>query len=55
MVGSKPDMENVKDELGDVLISLNLLAMDLGIDLEEAAIQKFNKTSEKYGLETKYE
>lgn len=54
MKGSKSSIEEIKDEMGDVLISLSLLASDLNINLAEATKAKFNKTSEKYGFETKF-
>lgn len=57
--GSKP-VEQLRQELieeiiaeaGDVLITLDLLCMSLGINLAEATQVKFNKTSDKVGLET---
>jgi len=48
--GVEDTLEDVKEELADVLICLDLVAMDLGIDLGDAVRDKFNKTSEKYGL-----
>lgn len=54
LVGSKSNIEEVKDEMGDVLISLVLLAEDLGVNLAEATKAKFNKTSVKYGFNTKF-
>ena len=44
--------DNLKDEIGDVLITLDLLAMDAGISLEEACRDKFNKTTHKHGGKT---
>lgn len=41
----------IADEMGDVLICLDLLAMDLGIDLENATIRKFNASSRKLGID----
>jgi len=35
-----------------VVICTDLIAMQLGIDLARAVQDKFNATSEKYGLET---
>jgi NTP pyrophosphatase (non-canonical NTP hydrolase) len=43
----------MQDEAADVLISLDLLCMDLGIDLSIAAAAKFNETSIKKGLLTR--
>jgi NTP pyrophosphatase (non-canonical NTP hydrolase) len=53
MVGGKDTTENLKDEIGDVIICVCLIAMQLNIDLEEAVISKFNKTSDKHGLTVK--
>jgi NTP pyrophosphatase (non-canonical NTP hydrolase) len=50
MVGGKADLKGLTEELADVLICVDLIAMDLGIDLGEAVKAKFNKTSQKYGL-----
>lgn len=43
-------LEAVKDEIGDVLISIDLLADLLGINLTDAFVDKFNKTSRKVGI-----
>ena len=51
--GGKDDLTGLRDELADVLICVDLIAMDLGIDLGEVVRAKFNATSEKYGLETR--
>lgn len=40
----------IKKELADIQICLNLCAMSLDIDLEEATIEKFNETSKKYNI-----
>ena len=40
----------VKEEIGDVLISLDILADDLGIKIEDCVPMKFNKTSLKVGV-----
>lgn len=40
------------DEFADVIIAVDLLAMDMNIDLSEVIRRKFNKTSEKHGLDT---
>ncbi len=53
IVGGKEDLQGLKEELADVLICVDLIAMDLGIDLGEALIAKFNRTSEKYDLATR--
>jgi NTP pyrophosphatase (non-canonical NTP hydrolase) len=51
-------IENLKEEIGDVIIVLSLLTIAVekeGIDIsiEESAINKFNLTSEKHGMKTK--
>jgi NTP pyrophosphatase (non-canonical NTP hydrolase) len=43
----------LQDELADVVICTDLLAMELGVDLSKAVAFKFNATSEKHGLETR--
>lgn len=48
--GSRATLQDLADELGDVQICLDLLASAYGIDLERAAAEKFNKTSDKMGL-----
>lgn len=53
LVGTRASMEELADELADVIICTDLIAMDLGVDLGEAIRNKFNKTSEKYNLKTK--
>nr|WP_170540923.1 MazG-like family protein [Ruegeria arenilitoris] len=40
----------IAEELGDVLITLDLLAMDLGLDLGPVAADKFNQKSEEVGI-----
>ena len=52
MPGGDPDIEAIEDELGDVVICADLVAMQLGIDLAKAVQRKFNKTSTKYDFET---
>lgn len=53
MVGGRSGTDALKEELADVLVCVDLIAMDLGIDLSDALRDKFNKTSEKYGLVTR--
>ncbi|MCP4464395.1 MAG: nucleotide pyrophosphohydrolase [Planctomycetaceae bacterium] len=55
LVGGKEDLGALADELADVIICADLIAMDLGIDLGEAVASKFNRTSTKYGLESMYQ
>jgi NTP pyrophosphatase (non-canonical NTP hydrolase) len=42
--------EKVGEEIADVFIYLDLLAQDLGLNMEEEIVKKFNATSEKYGF-----
>lgn len=44
-------VENLIDEMGDVIITLDLLAECYGIDLEIAVRDKFNKTSKKVNID----
>lgn len=43
-------MENLVEEIGDVLITIDLLANEYNIDLEHAVKTKFNKTSHKVNI-----
>ena len=45
------NFENIKDELADVVIYALLLSHELGIDLEEAIINKIEKNEKKYPIE----
>lgn len=51
--GSTADVVDIGREMGDRIVSLDLLALELGIDLGDSTAAKFNETSEKYGLSTK--
>lgn len=57
ITGTKEQMVDLhlalQDELADVIVCVDLLAMDLGIDLSKAVPFKFNATSEKHGLQTR--
>lgn len=48
--GSRATTSDLADELADVVICADLLALTEGIDLGAAVIRKFNATSEKVGL-----
>lgn len=48
--GSRATIEDLADELADVVICADLLALTEGIDLNAAVVRKFNATSEKVGL-----
>lgn len=41
------------DELADIQICLDLVAMELNVDLTDAVISKFNRTSDKHGFNIK--
>lgn len=54
IIGNNKDisdlMKNLIEEIGDVLITIDLLANEFDIDLEDAVKSKFNKTSNKVGI-----
>lgn len=50
--GSRATVENLAEELADVVICADLIAMMYGIDLGEALAGKFNHTSLKNDLST---
>jgi NTP pyrophosphatase (non-canonical NTP hydrolase) len=51
--GSRATTDMLAEELADVMICVDLIAMHAGIDLDAAVRHKFNGTSEKYGLATR--
>lgn len=51
--GSRATVEQLAEELADVVICVDLIAMFYGLDLDEAIARKFNATSEKVGLATR--
>lgn len=51
--GSRDTVDHLAEELADVVICVDLIAMHYGIDLESAIARKFNATSEKVGLKTR--
>lgn len=53
LVGSRDTKEHLAEELADIVICTDLVAMDAGIDLDAAVAAKFNATSEKNGLATR--
>ncbi|WP_368649546.1 hypothetical protein [Brucella intermedia] len=53
LVGSRDTKEHLAEELADIVICTDLVAMDAGIDLDAAIAAKFNATSEKNGLTTR--
>jgi len=50
--GSQATLKELADELADVVICADLVALSAGIDLNAALIRKFNATSQKYRLKT---
>lgn len=55
MVGGSDDTTNLREELGDVIISCQLIANHFGFDLEDCVADKFNKTSDKHGFPIRLE
>jgi len=53
IVGSLATAEQLAQELADVVICVDLIAGEFDIDLGAAIRDKFNATSEKYGLTTR--
>lgn len=53
ILGSRATVDELADELADVVICADLIAMHYGINLEAAVARKFNATSEKVGLRTR--
>lgn len=53
--GSRATPEMLAEELADVVICADLLAMQFGINLWEEIVKKFNKTSEANSLTAKLE
>lgn len=51
--GSRATLDQLADELADVVICADLIAMGEGIDLDAAVRRKFNRTSEANGLQTR--
>ncbi|MDP3853637.1 hypothetical protein [Phenylobacterium sp.] len=51
--GSRATVQDLADELADVAICADLIAMGEGIDLQAAISRKFNATSIKVGLNTR--
>lgn len=51
--GSRATVQQLREELADVVICVDLIALAEGIDLDAAVREKFNATSEKVGLPTR--
>jgi NTP pyrophosphatase (non-canonical NTP hydrolase) len=50
MKGSTATPQDLAKELADIVVCVDLIAMDLKIDLGKTIKDKFNETSRKYGL-----
>lgn len=48
--GSRSSVADLATELADGIICISIIASKLGIDLDQAVIDKFNATSRKVGL-----
>ena len=46
----KDAKEDIKKELADTMIYLDMLASELGVDLDEAVREKFNEVSKKHNV-----
>lgn len=53
--GSRDSVEHLAEELADIMICVDLIAMDYEIDLTAAIVEKFNSTSTKNHLTTMLE
>lgn len=53
IAGSRDTVEHLAEELSDIIICTDLVAMQAGIDLDAAVRSKFNATSEKVGVRTR--
>lgn len=51
--GSRETVEHLAEELADIIICCDLVAMDYGINLSAEVAKKFNATSVKVGLKTR--
>lgn len=54
MRGSRDTKEHLAEELADIIICVDLIAMQYGIDMDKAVSEKFNKTSQSNGLSVRY-
>jgi NTP pyrophosphatase (non-canonical NTP hydrolase) len=55
LVGSKVTIEQLAEELADVVICADLIAMHFNVDLAKAVCDKFNQSSLKYSFATMIE
>lgn len=51
--GSRATREMLAEELADIIICVDLVAIQYDVDLWNAVVRKFNATSEKVGLRTR--
>lgn len=51
LAGSRSTVEDAMEELADIVICADLVAMHLGGDLAKAVEAKFNKTSDRHGFD----
>lgn len=51
--GGTTDIEPLKEEVADVVICADLVARNVGFDLGEAVVKKFNDISRKHGFNVK--
>lgn len=47
--GDKVELESIAEEVGDVVIYLDLLCQKLGLNLRRCIVDKFNKVSDEIG------
>lgn len=52
--GSRATPQDLGEELADAIICIDLIAMQFDVNLAEAIRAKFNATSKKYGLQTRF-
>lgn len=50
--GRTATLNDVADEMADAIISIDLLASNLSIDLGAAVVEKFNRTSKSHRMQT---
>lgn len=55
LVGSRANESQLAEELADIVMCVDLIAMQMSIDLRSAIAAKFNKTSDERGLPTRLE
>ncbi len=53
IAGSRASVADLAQELADIIICVDLLAMEYRIDLWPAVVTKFNQSSDKLGLKTR--